>query len=160
MPHADGCFDMTSNTIERTSAKVAMTSRFLGLVDSLSPDDQNLWIPNQLVHEPDTWTTPHLLQLKREYDILVDKYGCTVQEMFTIQDPPVPPSELLLPSLKCLYKVNVRIQEGPQPGNSHPVLPPSQCTLSRQIMRNWKPWKTNIEKTNSHRMIQQLAFHT
>ena len=67
--------------------------------------------------------------------------------MFTVQDPPSPPSEiLLLPPLKCLYKVNVRI--------------PSQRTLSRQIMRNWEPWKTNIEKSNNHRMLQLLDFHT
>ena len=93
MPHADGCFGMTPNTIAQTSAKVAMASRFLGLVSSLSPDEQNLWLPNQLVHDPDTWTVPHLLQLKREYESLVDKYGCTVQEMFTVQDPPAPPSD-------------------------------------------------------------------
>ncbi len=52
-----------------------MSSRFLGLVGSLTPDEQNLWILNQVVHDPDTWTTPHLLQLEREYDILVDKHG-------------------------------------------------------------------------------------
>jgi hypothetical protein len=92
MPHADGCFGMTPNTTQ-TSAKVAMASRFLGLVSSLSPDEQNLWLPNQLVHDQDTWTVPHLLQLKREYESLVDKYGCTVQEMFTVQDPPAPPSD-------------------------------------------------------------------
>ena len=62
------------------------------------------------------------------------------------------------PPLKCLYKANVRIQELPQPGDSRPVLPPPQRTLSRQIMRNWEPWTTNIEKSNNHRMIQLLAF--
>ena len=39
---------------------------------------ENLCLPNQVVHDPDTWTTPHLLQLKREYEVLVDKYGCSV----------------------------------------------------------------------------------
>ena len=35
-------------------------------------------------------------------------------------------------------------------------------TPCRQIMRtlNWEVWKTNIEKSNNHRMIQQLVFHT
>ena len=62
-----------------------------------------------------TRTTPHLLQLKREYVSLVDNYGCVVQETFTVQDPPVSPSEtILLPSLKCLYKANERTQERPQ----------------------------------------------
>ena len=113
-----------------------------------------------MVHDPDTWTTPHLLQLKSEYEILVDKYGCVVQETFTVQDPPAPPSDtLLLPPLKCLYKANERIQERPQPGDSRPVLPPSQRTLSRQIMRNWEPWTTNTGKSNNHRMFQQLSFH-
>ena len=27
-------------------------------------------------------------------------------------------------------------------------------------MRNWEVWKTNIEKSNNHRMIQQVGFHT
>ena len=44
--------------------------------------------------------------------------------------------------------------------DSRPVLSPSQRTLSRQIMRNWEVWKTNIEKSNNHRMIQQLDFHS
>ena len=89
---------------------------FLGWVGSLSPDEQNGRIPNQVVHDPDTWTAPQLLQLKREYEILVDA-PCIRQEMFTVQEPPDPPSEvLLLPPLKCLHKANVRIQEQPQPG--------------------------------------------
>ena len=78
MPHADGGFGLTPNTIAQTSAKVAMASRFLGLVGSLSPDGQNLWLPNQVIHDPDTWTAPHLLRLKREYEILVDKYDTDV----------------------------------------------------------------------------------
>jgi hypothetical protein len=73
-----------------------MVSRFLGLVVSLPPDEQNLWLPNQVVHDPDTWTTRHLFQLKREYDILVNEHGCFVQEMYTVQDPPAPPSEIIL----------------------------------------------------------------
>ena len=75
MPHADGGFGLTPNRIAQTSAKVAMASRFLGLVGSLPLDEQKLCLPNQLVHDPDTWTAPHLLQLKREYEILVDKHG-------------------------------------------------------------------------------------
>ncbi len=63
-----------------------------------SKDEQNLWLPNQVAHDPDTWTDPHLLQLKREYDILVDEYGYSVQETFTVQDPPAPPSDILLSS--------------------------------------------------------------
>ena len=64
-----------------------------------------------------------------------------------------------MPPLKCLYKVNEGIQERPQPGDSRPVMSPSQRTLSRQIMRKWELWKTNIVKSNNHRMLQQLAFH-
>ncbi len=113
-----------------------------------------------MVHDPDTWTTPHLLQLKREYVTLVDKYGCVVQETFTVQDPSAPPSDtLLLSPLKCLDKTNERIQERSQPGDSRPVMSPSQYTLSRQIMRKWEPWTTNIGKSNNHRILQQLASH-
>ena len=78
MPHSDGVFGLTPYAIAQTSAKVAMDSRFLGLVGSLPLDEQNLWLPNQMVHDPDTWTVPHLLQLKREYEIL-DKFGYVVE---------------------------------------------------------------------------------
>ena len=74
MPHTDGGFDLTPNTIAQTSDEVTISSRYLGLVGSLSPDEQNLWFPNKMVHDPDTWTATRLLQLKREYEILVDKY--------------------------------------------------------------------------------------
>ncbi len=110
MTHTDGGFDLTPNAITQTSTKVVMTSWFLGLVVSLPLDEQTLCLPNQMIHDPDTWTTPHLLQLKREYEILVDKYGCVVQETFTVQDPPVSPTDTLL--------------------DSRSVLPPSQCTVS------------------------------
>ena len=66
MPHADGGFGLTPNVIAQTSAKVAMASRFLGLVGSLPLDEQKRWLSMQLVQDPDTWTAPHLLQLKRE----------------------------------------------------------------------------------------------
>ena len=75
--------------------------------------------------------------------------------------PLLPPrrSYCHLSKFKCLYKTNERIQERPQPGDSRPVMPPSPVTLSRQIIRKWEPWKTNIAKSNNHRMIQQLTFH-
>jgi hypothetical protein len=31
-----------------------------------------------------------------EYEVLINKYGCKVQEMYTVQDHPPPPSEFLL----------------------------------------------------------------
>ena len=46
----------------------------------------------------------------------------------------------------------------PSAWDSRPVLPPSQLTLSRQIMKNWEPWKVTIEKSNNHRMLEQMAF--
>jgi hypothetical protein len=96
---------MTPNVITLTSAKVAMTSRFLGLVGSLPLEEQQLWLPNQQAHDPDSWTVPHWLQLKMEYEVLINKYECKVQEMYTVQDHSPPPSEfLLLPPLDNLYK--------------------------------------------------------
>ncbi len=110
--HTLGGFGLTPNVIEQTSVKVTMTSRFLGLVGSLPLDEQQLWLPNQQAHDPDSWIAPHLLHL-------VNKFRCKVQEMYTVQDHPPPPSEfLLLPSLSSLYKVHVRNQELPQPGDS------------------------------------------
>jgi hypothetical protein len=42
MTHGDGGFGLTPNVIAQTSAKVVMTSRFLGLVGSLPLDEQHL----------------------------------------------------------------------------------------------------------------------
>ncbi len=110
-----------------------MTSRFLGLVGSLPLEEQQLWLPNQQVHDPDSWTDPNFLQLKMEYEVLINKYGYKVQEMYTVEDHPPPPSEfLLLPSLDSLYKVYVRNQELPQLGDSRPVMSPLQQSLSHQ----------------------------
>jgi hypothetical protein len=96
-----------------------MATRFLGLVGSLPLEEQKLWLPNQLAHDPDSWTSPHLLSLKMDDPVLVNEYGCKVQEMYTVQDHPPPPNEsLLLPPLNSLYKTHVRNQELPQPGDS------------------------------------------
>ncbi len=58
-----------------------------------------------------------------------------------------------------LHKANVRNQEPPQPGDSRPVMSPSQRVLSRQMMRTWEIWNTNMRKSNNTRMIQKLDFH-
>ncbi len=140
---------------------LAVTIIHLGFVGSLPLDEQQLWFPNQQVHDPDSWTVPHLLQLKMEYDVLVNKHRCKVQEMHTVQDHPPPPSEfLLLPPLDSLYKTHVWNQESPQPGDSRPVMTPSQRALSKQMMKYWGPWETNMQKSTNSRMLQKLAFHT
>jgi hypothetical protein len=93
-PHALGVFGLTPNVIAQTSAKVAMASRFLGLVGSLPLEEQQLWLPNQQAHDPDSWTALHLLKLKMEYEVLIKKYGCKVQEMY---------KTILLPLLSFSY---------------------------------------------------------
>jgi hypothetical protein len=81
--------------------------------------------------------------------------------MYTVEDHPPPPSEfVLLPPLDSLYKVYVRNQELLQLGDSRPVIPPSPHVLSQEIMKNWRPWATNMQKSTNSRMLQQLAFHT
>ena len=107
-PHALGGFGLTPNVLAQTSAKVAMASRFLQLVGSFPLDEQKLWLPNQLAHAPESWTAPYLISLKSDYPVLVNKYNCKVQEMYTVQDHPPPPTEfLLLPPLDSLYKDHV-----------------------------------------------------
>jgi hypothetical protein len=129
-PHALGGFGLTPNVLAQISAKVAMASRFLKLVGSLPLEEQKLWLPNQLAHDPDSGTTPHFLNLKTGYDILVNKHDCKVQEMYTVQDhPPSPNESLLLPPLDSLHKAHARNQELPQPGNSRPVMPPAQRAI-------------------------------
>ena len=61
---------MTSNAIAQSCTKVVMVSHFLGLVGSLTPSEQFLWFPNQSLQDLDTWTLPHLIQLKEEYNKL------------------------------------------------------------------------------------------
>jgi hypothetical protein len=85
---------------------------FLQLVGSLPLEEQKLWLPNQLAHDPDFWTTPHFLNLKTGYDILVNKHDCKVQEMYTVQDhPPSRNESLLLPTLDNLHKAHERNQQ-------------------------------------------------
>ena len=82
--HTLGGFRLTPNVIAQVSAKVTMVSRFLQLVGSLPLEEQKLWLPNQLDHDPDSWTVPHLLNLKTGYDVLVNTHDCKVQEMYTV----------------------------------------------------------------------------
>ena len=70
-----GGYGMTPNVI----AQISMSSRFLGLVGSLTPSEQIQWFPNQSVQDPDTWTLPHLIQLKEEYKKLQDHYSCYIR---------------------------------------------------------------------------------
>jgi hypothetical protein len=94
-----------------------MSSRFLKLFGSLPLEEQKLWLPNQLAHDPDSLTTPHFLNLETDYDILVNKHDCKVQEMYTVQDhPPSPNESVLLPPLDSLHKVHARNQELPSRG--------------------------------------------
>jgi hypothetical protein len=150
MPHALGGFGLTLNVLTQISAKVAKASRFLKLVGSLPLEEQKLWLPNQLTRDPDSWTTPHFLNLKTGYDILVNKHNCKVQEIYTVQDhPPSPNEPLILPPLDSLHKVHVRNQEFPQPGDSRPVNSPSQREISKEMMKKWEPWETNTQKSNN-----------
>jgi hypothetical protein len=112
--HAIGPYGMTTNTIAEISAKVTMTSRFpVKLVWSAlflalkNISGSHLWFPNQLsMIQTRGVELPHLLQLKREYDKLVDQYSCVVQESYPVQDPPALPSDdnLLLPPLTSLQR--------------------------------------------------------
>ena len=69
-----------------------------------------------------SWHAPHLVNLKKGYDILLNNHNGKVQEMYTVQDHPPSPNEfLLLPPLESLHKTHVRNQELPQPGDSRPL---------------------------------------
>jgi hypothetical protein len=163
IPHSMGGYGMTPNVIAQISAKVAMGARFLGFLGSLSSSEQQLWFPNQNVQDPDTWTSPHLIQLKQEYKKLVEDFNCDIPAFITVQDPPAPPSFIFhLPPLTSLHSGTTRNMELPQPGEPRKV--PSQRTLSRQLMRAWPLWKTNIDTASntriSTRMLEQLALRT
>ena len=40
------------------------------------------------------------------------------------------------------------------------VLPPTQCSLSRQIMKAWAPWSEVISPSQNSRMFEQLTLRT
>ncbi len=65
--------------------------------------------------------------------------------------PPSPNEPLLLPHL---HKVHVRNQELSQMGDSRPVKPPCQRAISKQMMKKWELWDTNMRKSNNSRMLQ------
>jgi hypothetical protein len=160
MPHAMGGFGLTPNVLAQSTAKVAMGSRFLGFVGSLPPEEQKIWLPNQSAHDPQTWVASNLLHLKSVYEVLLNKHNCKEQESYLVQDQPIPPSDtLLLPPLSSLYKVHMRNQEMPQTGDSRPVMPPSQHTLSRQMMKNLDIWVDKIANATNRRMLEQWALH-
>ncbi len=54
-PHALGSFGLTPNVLAQTSAKVVMATRFLGLVGFLPLEEHKLCLPNQLLHDPETY---------------------------------------------------------------------------------------------------------
>ncbi len=74
--------------------------------------------------------------------------------------PPSPNESLLLPPLDSLHKTHARNQELPQPGDCRPVMTPSQCVISKQMMKKWEPWETNMRKSNNSRILQHLTLHT
>jgi hypothetical protein len=136
-----------------------MASRFLQLVGSLPLEEQKLWLSNQLAHDPDSWTAPHLLNLKTGYDVLVNEHDCKGQEMYTVEDhPPSPNESLLLPSLDSIYKVHVRNQELPRPGDSRPVMPPSQSVLSKHMTKSGNRGKQTCESRTTQGCFSNWLF--
>jgi hypothetical protein len=62
--------------------------------------------------------------------------------------------------LARLHWATTRNMELPQPGEPRKVQLPSQRILSRQLMRVWSLWKTNIATASKTRMLEQLGLHT
>ncbi len=87
-----------------------------------------------------------MIQLQHEYKKIVENYNCDIQEFITVQDPPVPPSNILhLSPLTSLHSGTTCNMELPQSEEPRKVQPPSQRTVSRQLMRRCPLWKTNID---------------
>ncbi len=108
-----------------------MSSRFVGLVGSLPPEEQwwlSLFITTNLASKSACgWATDMGCPASTPVKIGVN---CEDQEMYIVQDQPLPPSEtLLLPPLSSLYKVFTRFST---------VLPPSQHTRPNRWWRIWR----------------------
>jgi hypothetical protein len=130
-----------------------MALRFVGLVGSLPPDEQQIWLPNQLVHYPQTWVAPHFLQLKSEYAVILNKHNCKEQEMCIVKTSLF---LLLRISYYRLFQAFTRlireIRRCLSRGFST-VMPLSQHTLSKQMMKNMNVWEDNIKKTTNKRIL-------
>ena len=147
-----------------------MVSRFLAFVGSLSCSEQPL-NSSSMVHKSKCARPRHLdvvslvmIQLKQEYKKLVEDFNCDIQEFITVQDPPALPSNILhLTPLTSLHSGTSHNMDttSDEPGEpwKEPwkVQPPSQRTLSRQLMRTWPVWQTNIATVSKTRMIEQLS---
>ena len=155
---------MTTNVLTQISSKVTMVSRFLVIVVFLAPSDQTIWLPHQNVQDPSTWTLPHLLQLKQEYNNLQIKYVLYRNRMWSkIRQLPLRTLSYYHPSLafirpihaigSCLRRGNKEQDLEPRPYSNieHPsVLTHEMMTIepgenpSRNLM--WKPrvWFSHI----------------
>jgi hypothetical protein len=120
-----------------------MATRFLGFVSSLSSSEQQLWFPNQNVQDPDTWTFPHLIQLKQEYK--KPYFICL-------------PSQVFIRLLSGIWSYLNR--ENP----ARKVQPPSVTVSTNFISSTHEGmttfWQTNISTASNTRMIEQLALRT
>ena len=105
--------------------------------------------------KPSTFTTTFTTKLTYSFGIIALLFIWYSR----ICHGPRPPSDILhLPPRTSLHSVTICNMELPQPGESRPVQSPSQRTISRQLIRVWPLWKTNIPSSPNSRILQQLTL--
>ena len=91
LPHEQGGFGVTNNTVSRHAALYASTARFVAFLGTFSRDAQQVWLPGNNLDDPSTWVAPPLRMLQHLHEVLVQDYECTDQPAAAqLSQPPGP----------------------------------------------------------------------
>ncbi len=76
LPHAEGGFGVTFTDVTKNAVFYTTTSRFVACLVAFSQERQSLWLPNDDLKDPSTWSSPPLVLLRDIHDGLLAKYDC------------------------------------------------------------------------------------
>ena len=189
LPHEQGGFGVTNNTVSRHAALYASTARFVAFLGTFSRDAQQVWLPGNNLDDPSTWVAPPLRMLQHLHEVLVQDYECTDQPAAAqLSQPPGPAGgaaagagagqppqpagsqdqqdgKLILPQLNRLHEVYKRNQVASSASASsqdqQPAKPtiPSQKRVTQQLTTHWPLFKALRQTFANTRFAQQLQLH-
>ena len=189
LPHEQGGFGVTNNTVSRHAALYASTARFVAFLGTFPRDAQQVWLPGNTLDDPSTWVAPPLRMLQHLHEVLVQDYECTDQPAAAqLSQPPGPAGgaaagagagqppqpagsqdqqdgKLILPQLNRLHEVYKRNQVASPASDSsqdqQPAKPtiPSQKRVTQQLTTHWPLFKALRQTFANTRAAQQLQLH-
>jgi hypothetical protein len=178
LPHDHGGFGITSNVISRKDALYTATARFTAFMGTLPLANQSNWLPDNLT-DSSTLTSPPLLAMRSIHEEPLANYDCTEDQPSSQQGGSAPAQQphqngssqlsedvkLSLPQLNQLhlaYLQRGQSQTAPSQStssqqNTTPTLIPTQCSVTRQIIKEWDPYAEVRDKFNSSHHKEQLS---